>query len=555
MKKHGMLILLSLILFCFAQPAHGATTTNAKTVEGYIMALKTMPETETAPAISSLQLQKYDGTFVTVIISNEATFTIDQLSVKMDDFKPGMEVYGELIDNKLSLLQGFSTSNPGYIVPQSKMIQGRVVKIDQQQINIIKSDGKAFSCSLNPATVILKNSLHTPASRIYEGDQVKLYFDEIDAAVLSRVQVEGSSIVVKDIYRGKLNQVDEARQNIALTDVQVWHNAQWEDYKGSLTLPYNSQSPAYLSGQLIPFKNLKQYRGKTVYMAINSKLGRDRIEKMVINRQYEIINNSKIANISWYSQALELRNKRNYNFNDGTIIIKNGRLMDSFALGPDMDTLLIADNQGTVNVIKVLDIGVNNNSTGQHNIYLGRLRQVADHELVLTNVYILNNHCLQSHSSSLTLQLNGDTVFFDRVNKKLLNLDDFKRGNYAEDNANDWYGYLYTDGDMLIAGQIQQFPDSIYDHRVSKGIMETTPASGPPWIIGLRNVQDWSNSRQEWMLMSNNRNLQIDEAVIIKDDRMIAPEELRQGDCLYILQNSVNNLLLNPYHAKIIIVK
>lgn len=555
MKKHRMLILLSLILLCFTQPAHGAATTKAKTVEGYIMALKTTLTTETAPAISSLQLQKYDGTFVTVIISNEATFTIDQLPVKMDDFKPGMEVYGELKDNKLSLLQGFSTSNPGYIVPQSKMIQGRVVKIDQQQINIIKSDGREFSCSLNPATVILKNSLHTPVSSIYEGDQVKLYFDEIDAAVLSRVQVEGPSIVVKDIYRGKLNQVDEARQSITLMDVQVWQNAKWEDYKGSLTLPYNRQSPAYLSGQMIPFKNLKQYRGKTVYMAMNSKLGRDRIEKMVINRQYEVVNNNKISNISWYSQALELRNKRNYSFNDGTIIIKNGRLMDSFALGPDMDTLLIADNHGTANVIKILDIGVNNNSTGQHNIYLGRLRQVADHELVLTNVDILNNNCLQPYNSSLTLQLNEDTVFFDRVNNKVLNLADFKCGNYAQNSANDWYGYLYTDGDMLIAGQIQQFPDSIYDHRVSKGIVVTTPTSGPPWLTGLRNIQDWSNSRQEWMLMSNNRNLQINETVIIKDDRVITPEDLKPGDRLYILQNSVGNSKLNPYYAKVIIVK
>jgi len=550
-KRFWVLILIGLVVFSGLPLAVAATsTTTGSSFGGYIKALNTTTDSLKVTVATKLSLEKYDGNVAELSFAKPVSLSIDGIPVKITEFLPGMEVWGELSNNQIKSMQGLSASNPGYISPQTLVRRGMITKIESERITIKQPDGKTVSYSVTPATVFMRESKNIDLADVYAGDQAKLYFDDIDATSLSRVELEGASVVVQNLLRGQLNQVDEVGKNIGFKEVKVWKNGAWETYQPTLTLPYNVNSPVYTSGQLIPAKNLKQYRGKTVYMAISNKLGRDRVEKMVINSKYETTYKEKIEHINWYGEALELANKRNLTFNQGTIIINNNRLMDAEALDTGMDTVLVADSKGMANVINVLDSAVNNNSNGQHNIYLGRLDKIAEQELTIVLSATLENNRMQKSSGEETLLVCDDTVFFDADNNKTLNLSDFKKGNYAVDggtayaqanNLKDWYGYIYTDGDMVISAAIKAQLDTYSLLRVSTA---TVAKISDGTYLELSDVKDWSSKNEEWMLRSNNLNLVINQAAIVRNGKVINDEDLRVGERLYLVRDDVYGKML-----------
>ncbi len=518
--------------------------------EGYIKAITNSAVGEKEPSNPKLALEKYDGNTIELEVASDALLSIDQIPVQLKAFLPNMEVWGEVKNNRIISLQGTSASNPGYISPQTLIRSGMITQIAADQIMVKDADGKTTGYVLTPATVIMRNSRVISPGDLYTGDHARLYFDDIDATAVTRIVLEGPSVVVQNLLRGQLQQIDEIGKTIVLKEVKVLRNGTWEAYQPMLTLPFNADSPVYCAGQKVLLNNLKQYRGKSLYAAISNKLGRDRIEKMVINRQYETTWKEKIDRIKWYGEALELANQRNFTYNQGTIVIKNNRLMGAEALTSGLDTVLIADNMGTANVINVLDAGLNNNSSGGHHLYLARLDRVAEQELYVVNSAILEDNHFQQSSSGQTLTIIDETVFLDADNNKTLSLEDFKNDNYAIDestqyarnhNLRDWYGYLYTDGDVVVSAVIKADLDEYDLLRVSTA---TVAQSGDGTFLELRDVKDWSARHQEWMQRSNNLKLVVNRASAIREDKVIDQEGLKVGDRLYIIRDDVYGKML-----------
>ncbi|RKD22016.1 hypothetical protein SAMN02745883_01265 [Caminicella sporogenes DSM 14501] len=542
------ILILTTLLTSFAD---SYSSYRDKFIEGYIKEIHN----------NKIIIEEYDGTLHILNILLNTKFNIDGVPVKLEDFKPGMEIYAELKGRSISYMESYSTDKMGYIEPQSKMRSGVVQKIDRNQITIKSFNNEKMTFFTSPATIVLKSGKNVDLSVICIGDSVKVFFDDINLSIASKIEIEGKSILIKKIYKGKLTNYDEMENLLILSDIKELKNGAWEYYQNTMKIYFNDEIPIFIGGNKVSYENLKFYKDRTIYFVVKDIFGQEKIERMVIKSKYETIYTSKIDKINWYSESMELSNKRNISFNDGTIFVKSDRIVDKYSINPESDALIIADGRNGLymaDVVYIYNESINNSNIGQNYIYVARLDEIVKDKLIGKDFYVLKKNEWRSFRKEKEFYYDEDTYIYDLENKKQISTKDFYSENYAVDEDSDyaeehklrdWYGYMYTDGDKIIAISVKEKLDSLLRQRVTTGVVieDAVEDSLVGYTIKLANARDWSRSKNKWMMKNSFLKLRIEDALIIKENKVINPEDLKAGDRLYIVRDDMQ--------CKVIVVK
>jgi len=553
MKSFRVAIFAVAILFMMIIPSFGSEAGNfpGQALEGYI---KSISDT-------GVEVEEYTGHVRKFSFALNTIFRIDDTPASIKDFKPGMEIYAKRAGTRLSYMESYSTENPGYIPPGGKVRSGVIKKIDRDQLILQLPTGKAESYFYTPATIIVKNGQNVPASTLYEGDNVRLYFNDKDTTIVSRLHIQSDSVNIKDLYRGILDGTNTLDDALVLRNVEVFRNGLWREYKDTIRIDHTQDLPFYIAGQSIAAKDLRYYRGKTVYMAIKDFFGKDKIEKLVLKNQYETTFSDKIEDINWYAEAFELRNKQNVSFNDGTIFIKSNRLVDKFSINPGSDAFVVADGRGgklTADVVYIYNEDINNSNIGQNYLYAGKLHEVVENKLILRDFFILNKNEWESFDDDKELYYDNDTYIYDLEDGKRITPEAFFAMDYAIDrdsrsgrrrrDLRSWHSYAYTDGDRVVAIALQEDMDSILKQRITIGNVEKIEGDSLVGkIITVRDAKDWSSRNDKWMAKTIPVRMQVENALIVKGDRVISLEELKPGDTIYSVRDD--------FYGRFILVK
>ncbi|MGE4283765.1 MAG: hypothetical protein AB7G87_08590 [Clostridia bacterium] len=544
-----LVILLITSTFTFSY-ADQLTPYRTGVIEGFVKSI----------GADRVEIEEYDGTIHILALNSAITFSIDNRPAVLTDFKVGMEVYATLKGKSIEYLESYSTEVPGYIPEGSKIRTGVIKKIDRDQIIVSLATGKDETYFTSPATIALKKGNNVSLNVLYEGDRVKLFFDEVNSDIISRLSIEGDTIKIKDLYRGVLAASDTIGNISTFTGVEVFKNGQWESLSSSKSIRFSAQVSAYVGGMKVAHNNLKYYKGKTAYMAVKDFFGRDQIERIVIKNQYESIYSDKIVDVNWYSEAFELKNNKNLSFNDGTIIMKNGRLVDKYSIYSDSDAFIVGDGRGSqlmADVIYVYNEDINNSNIGQDYLYEGRLNEIIKDKVVLKDFCILDKNEWESFNEEKELYYDNDVIIYDMEAGKQITSEEFYSEHYAVDedsdyaddyDLKDWYAYAYTDGDRISSIMVQKKRDSLLKQRTTNGIIESIEDhSLVGWKMGIRDAKDWSARKDTWMAKNTSLSILLREAMIIEDGKIITPEELKVGDRLYVVRDDSK--------AKVVIVK
>lgn len=547
MKKLKTVLLIFAILCGMLLPflQDKKTALAAQSLEGYIIDMNTQE--------SWIKVEEYNGNQKQFKVTADTALNIDQIPVYLNDLKIGMEVYGEYNRDTLIYLESWSTENPGYIPPGGKVRAGIIKKIDRDQIILRLTSGKEETYYTTPATIAIKNSVNVPLSTLYEGDWVRLYFDEKDSDIISRMKIQGDSVKIKALYKGQLDAASMVDDALVLKNAQIFQNGSWQEYKNILRIDYLTNFPVYYAGKAIPFNNLKYLQGKTIYIAAKDFFGKDTAEKMVIKSQYETTFSDKIQEINWYVSAFELKNKRNIDFNEGTIFIKNQRIVDGYSVTPGTDALVVADGKGEkalASIVYIYDQDINNSNIGQYYFYSGKLESVLENKVTLSDFFILNHNDWESFDDEKELYYDNDTYIFDMEKMKKITPEEFFAMDYGvgESSSSDrksWYAYAYTDGDRIAAVVLKKDMDSLLRQRVTIGTINKIENDGAIGAsVTLTDAKDWSSRNEKWMPKSLPVKVRIEKALLIKDDRVISFEDLQAGDSIYMLRDDFEGKFL-----------
>lgn len=527
-----------------------------------------------------MKIKDYDGKISIKHFDTNTVFMLNERSVKISEFKKGMQIYAKTDGENIVYMDSFTVDDPGYITPNSKQRSGVVVKIDRNQITIKTAIETEETYFTDDVTLSLKDGKNVELNSIYVGDRVRIEFDNDETDIISKINIEGKSVKIKDLYRGKIAVTNRMSSVVSFQDVEVFRNGKWMKID-TIRLPYNSDLPLYVGGEKINYRNLENYRGKTVYMAIKDLRGRDGAEKMVIKNKNEMTFSDKIVGVNHFTSELELSNKRNISFHEGTMIIKNGRLVDSHSITPNSSALVVADGRGassTADVIYLYDEEINNSNIGMDMIYAGRLESIGEYTLDLRDFFVLNKNKWESFpwktkEDIKELYYDSDTFIYDVEKNKTLTSQELLSGEYHIDedndkgnkNLRDYYAYIYTDGDRISGIYLRKSIDSLLRHRIVTATLDKNPLKygeeieaidenieNPRLKLGLRDIRDWSEKTESWKLKYENLNVEVKDALVMKNGERIKTSELKKGDKIYMVMDDITTF---GRQAKVIIVK
>lgn len=497
----------------------------------------------TEKRLSTITIKNEQGRTMTLSIDKYAKLSVDSVSTKIDAFKLGMEVEVDVDLRRVKAMRGSTGTAPGKIELGDKVVMGTVNQIDPNGdfLSIRLDNGQSKTYYLTNLTEISKGTTFVDLSVLYEGDRVKLMFSEYNANSIRSIEVIVQGIKIEALYKGTIQRIEPTDKKIILKDEQIFLDGRWQSNTtfgrngpNNSSYSYSAKAPIYVGTQPIQADRLRQYANHDVYFVTVSQFGKEVIERMVIKEKNERTFYEPMTSVNTNSKSIGLQTKGSIRYHDGTILIRNGRLVDDNSLLASGTAFVATESNKQnefANVVHISNDGFQSPNLANHGIYFGQIHTANNYEMTLTSAMLLSKENYWQHEPMTTLSFNNDTAATIDSRGSVLTIipqqDELKR--YAGK-----YGYFYVENNQIVAVHLIE-PTAPTATIVSTGRIEGITQSNPA-IIRIRNVSQWQNGM--WKTAGNISSMNIEQATIIKDGKVISVKDLRVNDRLYLLHES-----------------
>ena len=300
---------------------------------------------------------------------------------------------------------------------------------------------------MDAQTQIFKDNKLVDLSVLYEGDRVKLTLDDHDSTTLSTIEIVAEGIKVEHLYKGTVQQIDTKKKKLVVKDEKVFRNWDWRNGSGTISSkPFTAKTPIYVGNKKIDASQLRNYINNEMYYVTIEQMGQEVVQKMIIKQSNERNLHESLNSVDTSSQKIRLSSTGNIAYHNGTIIIRNGRLVDASALSQSGDAYVITSGDTThqyANVIHVTNDGFQSANLSNHEVYFGQINSVGSYQVTLTNANRLSNNYWYGVGYS-NLSFSNDTVVVEDANSWTT---DFT-------NSTSKYAYFYVKDNHIVAARI-----------------------------------------------------------------------------------------------------
>ncbi|MCH4887069.1 S-layer homology domain-containing protein [Acidaminobacter sp. JC074] len=523
------------------------------------------------------QIKKYE-------VTNYAEIVINHEIANISDLKYGQDVVLSITNGYVTKISGETFINPGFIPDYSKMRIGIVSYVDDYGNMKVKYDDGVYETvkTENTATVI-KGGNVINVRAIMPGDNVKIYFNDIYSKQASLIEVEGKEQLIQTVYRGYIQDVNVYRGEITIVEPAILNNAQWmtEDQPYSKTFELDDEIPMYVRGEQITITDLsKLYRQKPVYLAIRDDYSIEKVMQVSVAVGGEHFAIDRIESIDKVIANFELEdNNRNVAYNEGTIFLKNSRLVDPSNIDEKDDVIVVSDyykGQDNANIVRI----TSDAERIFDNIYIGAIENVYGYTFNLKNHATISGNewgdVSESKSGMFYYFNNLDIIdITDKTDFKTLPSYNFYHGGYSRlENENktgpglDYYRYytfFVTDDDRKVIGMnirhkalldgqkldTVETKESEIKKELDKRLAGLVLTRGSIvefndtyQRIIITDSHDWAEDYGRWNANKANSAVEYRDAIIIKNDKRIEREDLKEGDYIYVLRDDEDALVI-----------
>ena len=309
----------------------------------------------------------------------------------------------------------------GYIIPGSRFRRGEVLFISMDEIEIQTNQGRErYKITLD--TNFEKRGKIIRLNQIKEGDKVTLTFDSIYTPDIASIKVEDEDRNITGILRGKLQLVDERNKEIIIKDPYIYKEGKW-----SLLSKYTIKLKTlgdnlYNGSQRINLQRLKNFKDREVYIAYDQNLGRMNVSKLLVKNGLAQNYEGKISTILYTTGRMVVDNN-SLDVHEGTIIIKDNRLVDFINIDKNNDVQVIVDNlYGRKNssiITTTTNILADRTDNTKISIYRGRIEDIFEYEIEIGRLnYRLDYQVLEDGKWKQLVDkqrfiLSEDTLIYD----------------------------------------------------------------------------------------------------------------------------------------------
>lgn len=482
----------------------------------------------TEKQLSKIILINDQGKTITLNIDKYASLFVNSTPTSIGAFKEGMWVEATVDLRNVKELNGFSYIEQGNANAIGENLTGTINKIDSrgQFISINVKDRKSASFYLDSQTQIFKDNKLVDLSVLYEGDRVKLKLADYDSTTLSSIEIIAEGIKVEQLYKGTVQQIDAKQKKLVVKDEKVFQNWNWQPNGKLSSKPFTAKTPIYVGNKKIDSSQLRNYINNEVYYVTIKQSGQEVVQKMIIKQTNERNLHESLTSVDTSTQKIRLSRTGNIPYHNGTIIIRNGRLVDASALSQSGDAYVITNGVTThqyANIIHITNDGFQSPSLSNHEVYFGQISSVGSYKVTLTNASRLSNNYWYS-TGFTNLSFSNDTNVEEDYNSLT------KDFTYSTNK----YAYFYVKDNHIVAARIvgSGSPTSL----ISVGRYDSNYSYWNWNTISVQNVSQWHLGN--WIESSQIYYMDTTLATFIKEGKVISKDDLEQNDRLFIIHDT-----------------
>ncbi|AFS77247.1 S-layer domain-containing protein [Gottschalkia acidurici 9a] len=478
------------------------------------------------------QVHKYD-------IIADVDVKINKEWTELKNLLYDQEVEVKVSNGKVVSIEGsLDQGEDGYIHPGERIDMGKVLYIDREKGKLTVIDGeKQAEFLIDPSIPIVKGNRNIEINSIKEGDTVRLEFDQYQGNIPMKVHVLEPEREITNIYKGTVTHYNPSKNQIIIKDPYYYNNASWSKTSQDkvIDLGYNSQ--IYINGRGISKELLKNYLNRDIYVALGDNFGKEEAVKLVFKSGYEKNYQNAVQGVTFGDRKITVDYNSVY-YDDSTIIVKDGRLVQPYNLREDDDVFLVSHGLSNDTASFISIEGTKHESTGMV-VYRGEIEEIEQYGLELYRPTIIDG-LEKDNRRNRDIKLSEDTKIIDSRGKEIerVSVKEFTDSRFLKDKGKDSYYdedvYVIAKGDMALAINII---NSNTEHQTIS-ISDIKSIDREKEIMTLKNVRDWSEFREKWNVNSAEIELDISEAMFIKDGKPVSLNEIRGTESIYIMRRN-----------------
>lgn len=533
--KKLIVSLVALVLFIsFIPIKNSASATSGYTFERFEYA------DEANTVLLNVYLKNPKGYVNKFKVDANTILKINNTATVPDGFKYGMNVQFERQGlGKLAVLQGFSNVDEGVISENSKEVTGTVVKIDPNGmfIQVKINAGKTVEYYLNKDTQYFKGTQSVDMSYMYEGDRIKLRFSAIDTKLATQVEIYKDGLMIENVYRGQIQMVNTSTNRLTVRSPQTLTNWTFGQENNNLkTFKFDSSTSIYYGNRKIIKSNIRQYQNSDAYFVTTKINGSEIIKKIVIIQNYErtYFNDLKTVNLTSSLKSFTLNQDGRFYMHGGTIIVRNGRLIEPLSLSSKGSAYVITDGIAKSNyshVVNVVNDSFLSPNLASHELYVGQLVSVDNrgYKIKVTDLQKLENNFFGPVSDTDATFSFSNNTDVNRIDQSIM----YDVTNMQTEVGR--YGYFYVKDGHVRAIHFTDLSTVLPADTIHTG--RVTVVSVPD--LDMENVTTWVNGT--WTLSPALTSVDLNTAMIIKNGELIEASDIKVTDRVVLLRNGNNS--------------
>jgi len=534
-----------------------------------------------------LKLEDYDGNLRTYGLDDRVIVTVNDYYEDLDSLQIEQDATFEISGRIIKAIKAFTM--PGEEVSKEYQAVLRVRDVGDNTIKVTEINDRQNPITFKADSFTSITYLGYPIKlyNIKTGDLVKIKASETSIGIADEIQLMSKRQRVEKIYKARILNTLPTQNRIALSQVQSYKYPDWMELEDEKIFPIKRDAEIYKEGRKLSLEDLDKQRNVEAYIVTVKDFGEETIAKMTLKSVSEDSVFSGTFNAQWTDNSIRLADGQKLSFDEGTIIIKDRRLLDTSDLTYNDEAFVIKNRlPGGTNYAALVSME-NGNGFDYRNVVRGYIHDMGEDNFSLESyANLINNEWNYYYDDESYFYLSKDSKILDNVVKNsYITRDTFLESRFWKKDSNgnplstiDNKKYtihdplLYMDDKgphyekcrsksqhMLAYAVINEDGEAtainIYKRDPNLGKEEVTFREN--LITGevvrfnetytqltLTDVKEYSRFYGQWQPTTSNTVINTQKAIIIKNEQVVTLGDLDIGDKIYAIIDQNNGILI-----------
>lgn len=453
----------------------------------------------------------------------------------INDIEPGDTVHiivGE--DGYIKELSGADNYEPIY---------GKVILKGQTNLVVEYENGTQQVLDIDENVLVVSNEKRVSYEEIRNGDYIRMLVQKTPEHIkIKAINIQTNPQNISNIYKGSLLGVDLINKNITLKHPEKLHKGKWDgDFQfGFLVLKLSDDVKVYDGEKLVDLEKIDtSYIGRDVYVAVQKDFGNEETAQMVSFKNsvsFETLHEDFINSIvSGANQFTLGKTYGNFQYDEGTIIVKDGRLTGGRSLVPSDHVYVIGNRDSDSNTIQAKVImEVKKTGLGYIQVFRGKLSSInPNKDFTLETFSVLNGLNWEYNDFPKTFSITYNTRILG--DEGIIGTSDFNP--YIEDSYIGKSIYVVAKGtEALLISTAPYGAFNVRGEVLSIGSDEQETSKSRTSKIKIINTGIYDRTSSQWIPKGViELNVPIN-AVLLKNDEVITLDKIEKGDLVRVLK-------------------